>query len=100
MLQETTAEVASFTTRKNQDWFDENDVDIQELLQRKRSCHSRLLRTPVDQTAKVVYWEACCKLQVKLRAMQNNWWSELAEKIQWCADVGDLRSLYKALRAV
>ena len=62
MLQETTAEVAGFATKKNQDWFDENDAKIQELLQRKRSCHSRLLRTPVDQTAKAVYREACITL--------------------------------------
>ena len=27
-LQETTAEVAGFTTRRNQDWFAENDTEI------------------------------------------------------------------------
>ena len=36
ILQETTAEVVGLSTRKHQDWFDEADKEIQELLEKKR----------------------------------------------------------------
>ena len=37
VLQETTAEVVGLSIRKHQDWFDEADKEIQELLEKKRS---------------------------------------------------------------
>ena len=40
---ETTAEVVGLSTRKHQDWVDEVDEEFQELLEKKRSCHNRLL---------------------------------------------------------
>ena len=35
-LQETAAKLRGFSTRKDKDWFDENDDDIQKLLDEKR----------------------------------------------------------------
>ena len=52
--QETTAEVVGLSTRKQQDWFDEAK-EIQELLEKKRSCHNHLLAKPDDQAAKAAY---------------------------------------------
>ena len=43
ILQETTAEVVGLSTRKHQDWFDEADKEIQELLEKKRSCLQNLI---------------------------------------------------------
>ena len=43
VLQETTAEVAGFSSRKHKDWFDESNTEIQELLEMKCSSHQRLL---------------------------------------------------------
>ena len=37
ILQETTAEVVGLSTRKHQDWFDEADKEIQELLEKKNA---------------------------------------------------------------
>ena len=65
-LQETTAEVVGLSTRKHQDWFDEADKETQELLEKKRSCHSYLLAKPDDQAAKAAYMTACSTLQAKL----------------------------------
>ena len=66
ILQETTAEVVGLSTGRHQDWFDEA-----ELLEKKRSCHNRLLAEPDDQAAKAAYKTACSTLQAKLRTMQN-----------------------------
>ena len=52
ILQETSTEVVGLSTRKHRDWFDEADKEIQELLEKKRSCHNRLLANPDDQTGK------------------------------------------------
>ena len=32
--------------------------------------------------------------------MQNDWWTGLAERPQWYADMGDMRAFYGALKAV
>ena len=53
-LQETTAEVVGLSTRKHQDWFDEGDKEIQELIEKKRSCHNHLLAKPDDQAVKTL----------------------------------------------
>ena len=72
VLQETMAEVVGLSTRKHQDWFDEADKEIQELLEKKRSCHNHLPAKPDGQAAKAAYKPACSALQAKLRTMQNN----------------------------
>ena len=41
-LQESMAEVVGLWTRKHQDWFDETDKEIQELLQKKCFYHNHL----------------------------------------------------------
>ena len=102
ILQETTAEVVGLSTRQHQDWFDEADKEIQELLERKkkRSCHNRLLAKPDDQAANAAYKTACSTLQAKLRTVQNDWWTGIAERTQRYADMGDMPAFYEALKAV
>ena len=43
LLQETTAEDVGISSGKHEDWFDEADKEIQQLLEKKRSCHIHLL---------------------------------------------------------
>ena len=88
--QETTAEVVDLSTRKHQDWFDEANKEIQELLEKKRSGHSHLLAKPNDQAAEAAYKTACSTLQAKLRTMQNDLWAGLDERKQRYADMGDM----------
>ena len=94
------AEAVGLSTRKQKDWFDEADKEIQELLRKKCSCHNHLLAKPDDQAAKAAYKTAYSTLQAKLRTMQNDWWTGLAERTQRYADMGDKRAFYEALKAV
>ena len=87
-------QVVGLLTRKHQDWFDEADKEIQQLLEKKRSCHNRLRAEPDDQAAKAAYKTACSTLQAKLRTMQNDWWTGLAETKHQYAD------MYEALKAI
>ena len=98
ILKETAAEVIGPFTRKHQDWFEVSG--IQQLLQKKHSCHNHLLAKPDDQTAKAVYKTACSTLQAKLRTMQNDWWTEPAERTQWYADMGDMHAFYEAPKVI
>ena len=100
ILQETMVEVVGLSTRKHQDWFDEADKEIQELLRKECFCHYHLLAKPDDQAAKAAHKTACSKLQAKLRTMKNKWWTGLAERTQWYADMGDMHTFYEALKAV
>ena len=94
------SEAVGLSTRKHQDWFDKADKKIQELLEKKRSCHNHLLAKPDDQAAKAAYKAACSTLQAKLRTMQNDWWTGLVERRQRVADIGDMHPFYEALKAV
>ena len=67
---------------------------------KKRSCHNRLLAKPDDQAAKAAYKTVCSTLQAKIRTMQNDWWTGLAERTQRYADMGDMRAFYEALKVV
>ena len=100
ILQETTAETVGLPTRKHQDWFDEADMKIQELLGKKRSCHNHFLAKPDNQAVKSAYETPCSTLQAKLRTMQNDWWIGFAERTQRYADMGDVCAFYEALKAV
>ena len=90
-------EVLGFTTKKNKDWFDENNQEIQELLVKKRSSHLAQLSCPLRR---VDFYLICSILQRKLWKIQNEWWTNLAERTQQYAKLGDYKSSYKALKVV
>ena len=100
ILQEAVAEIVGLSIRKRQDWFDKADKEIQELLKKKCSRHNHLLAKPDDQAAKAAHKTASSTLQAKLRTIQNDCWTGLAERTQWYVDMGDLCAFYKALKAV
>ena len=49
---------------------------------------------------KAAFRLSCWTHQCKVRNIQNDWWSNLVERTQHCADPGDYRGLYKALKTV
>ena len=53
--QETMAEVVGLSNRKHQDWFHEGDKEIQELIEKKRSCYNHLLAKPDEQAVKAAH---------------------------------------------
>ena len=97
---QTSKEVLGFTTKKNKDWFEENNHKIQELPAKKRSAHQAHLGQPSCQEKKAAFRHSCSNLQCKLRGTQNEWWTNLAERTQLYADTGDYRGFYEALKAV
>ena len=99
-ISQTAEEVLGYTIRKKKDWLYENNQDIQELLTQKRSAHQAHLAQPSCPEKKAAFRLVCSKLQRKLREIQNEWWTNLAKSTQMCADAGDYRVFYEALKAV
>ncbi|CAI9719175.1 Hypothetical predicted protein [Octopus vulgaris] len=87
-------------TRNHQDWFDENDQEIQKLLEEKR----RLLRAHQNDTTctakKAAFNNIRSTVQAKLGLMQDAWLSAKADEIQGYADKHDTKKFYEALKAV
>lgn len=70
----TSEEVLGHTKKKNKDWFDENNKEIQDLLSKKRAAHHAHLSQPTCHVKKATFQQACSILQRKLRELQNDWW--------------------------
>ena len=70
-IMKTAEEVLGYLKRKNRDWFDENNLQIQQLLSKKRSAHQAYLAQPSSTKKKAAFRQACSILQRELRDMQN-----------------------------
>ena len=57
-------------SRKHQDWFDENDKEIQGLLEEKHQKHKAYLRNTSSVSSKTAYLNICKTVQTRLRDMQ------------------------------
>ena len=73
-------------SRKHQDWFDENDKEIQGLLEEKHQKHKAYLRNTSSVSSKTAYSNICKTVQTRLRDMQDSWLSKKADEIQSFAD--------------
>lgn len=84
-------------SRRNRDWFDENDEEIKVLLDERNRLHAAALngRSP---HARDRYKEARASVQRRLRTMENTWWASLAGEMQGYADTANQQEFYSALK--
>ena len=85
---------------KHQDWFDENDEEIQGLLEEKHQKHKAYLRDTSSVSNKAAYSNVCKADQTRLRDMQDSWLSNKADEIQSFADKKDMKKFFDALKTV
>ena len=88
------------TKRRHQDWFDENDQHIQNLLENKRTLHQMTLTPNASEEDKSRYRDACHEVQAKLRVMKDEWWDAKATEVQGFADRHEEKEFYSALKEV
>ena len=87
-------------SRKHQDWFDENDKDIQGFLEEKHQKHKAYLRNTSSVSSKTAYSNICKTVQTRLRDMQDFWLRKKADEIQSFADRKDMKKFFDALKTV
>ena len=87
-------------SRKHQDWFDENDKEIQGLLEEKHEKHKAYLRNTSSVSSKTAYSNTWKTVQTRLRDMQDSWLSKQADEIQSFADRKDMKKFFDALKTI
>ena len=90
-------EVLVYNMKKHKDWFDENNSKIQEMLAKRSVYHAHLAQMSC-KWKKTAFYPECSKLQHMLWDIQNEWKSNLTEKIQFCTDTSDQRVFYEPLK--
>uniref|UniRef100_A0A8C5P9E5 C2H2-type domain-containing protein n=1 Tax=Leptobrachium leishanense TaxID=445787 RepID=A0A8C5P9E5_9ANUR len=88
------------STRKHKDWFDENNITIQLLLEQKRRAYKALYDDPMSMAKKVALRNIRSNIQSQLRQMQDSWLSAKAEELQGFADRKDMKNFYSGLREI
>ena len=87
-------------SRKHQDWFYENDKEIQGLNEEKYQEHKANLSDTNSLSSKTAYSNICKTVQTRLRDMQDSWLSKKADAIQSFADRKDMKKFFDALKIV
>ena len=87
-------------SRKHQDWFDENDDEIQRLLEEKHRLHKAHQDDTSSVSKKAAYSNICKTVQTKLRDMQDSWLRKKTAEIQSFADIKDMKKFHDALKTI
>ncbi|BHF85870.1 hypothetical protein SprV_1002904400 [Sparganum proliferum] len=98
-IQSTALAVLGRARRQHQDWFDDNDAVISNLLAAKNRLHkANLDHFTADN--KVAFYRSRRQPQQRLREMQDAWTAHKAEEIQGYADRNEWKNFFSALKAV
>jgi len=89
-----------FRRRRHQDWFDENDIEISNLLARKNRAYAAWLADPKSNTKLEQFKHLRQTAQSELRKIQNDWWRNKPVNLQQFAVRHNTRSFYEALREI
>ena len=97
-LFETTKDTIGLSKRSHQDWFDQNNSEIQDLLTRKNNAHLAAMNHPNSPQAQNTFRTLRAEAQRELRKLKNDWWTNKAAEIQGFADKNDHQHFYDAIK--
>jgi hypothetical protein len=100
LVYSTASDILGKTSRRHQDWFDQNSTEIQQLLEEKHRLHRAYMNDPKSTSKKDAFSNIKRTVQQKLRTMQDTWLSNKADEIQAYADKHDMKNFYSALNAI
>ncbi|BHF81620.1 hypothetical protein SprV_0802475300 [Sparganum proliferum] len=98
-IQSTALAVLGRARRQHQDWFDDNDAVISNLLTEKNRLHKAYVDHP-NADKKAAFYRSRRHLQQRLREMQDAWTARKAEEIQGYADRNEWKNFFAAIKAV
>nr|VZI31776.1 unnamed protein product [Spirometra erinaceieuropaei] len=98
-VQSTALAVLGRAPRQHQDWFDDNDAAISNLLSEKNRLHKAYVDHPTEDN-KAAFYRSRRQLQQRLREMQDAWTARKAEEIQGYADRNEWKNFFSAIKTV
>ncbi|BHF66146.1 hypothetical protein SprV_0200916000 [Sparganum proliferum] len=98
-VQSTALAVLGRARRQHQDWFDDNDAVISNLLAEKNRLHKAYVDHPTTDN-KAAFYRSRRHLQQRLREMQDAWTARKAEEIQGYADRDEWKNFLSAIKTV
>ncbi|BHF82238.1 hypothetical protein SprV_0802537500 [Sparganum proliferum] len=98
-VQSTALAVLGHARRQHQDWFDDNDAVISNLLAGQYRLYKAYVDHLIDDN-KAAFYRNRRHLQQRLREMQGAWTARKAEKIQGYADRNEWKNFFSAIKAV
>ncbi|BHF85016.1 hypothetical protein SprV_1002817400 [Sparganum proliferum] len=98
-IQSTALDVLGRARRQHQDWFDDNDAAISNLLTEKNRLHKAYVDHPTADN-KAAFYRCRHQLQQRLREMQDAWTARKADEIQGYADRNEWKNFFSAIKAV
>ncbi|XP_048577995.1 craniofacial development protein 2-like [Nematostella vectensis] len=87
-------------TRKHQDWFDENNEAIENLLARKNKAFMEWQNDPSSAAKKDRFKSLQYLAQQEIRTMRDQWWEKKAEEIQGFADSNNSKHFFSSFKTV
>ncbi|XP_064115083.1 uncharacterized protein LOC135221191 [Macrobrachium nipponense] len=85
---------------EHQDWFDQNDATIQDLIQKARKYLFEHLNDAKSETKKKIHCTAKAQIQNATREMKNKWLTDKANELQSFFDRNDMRSLFSGMKTI
>ena len=93
-------EVLGLPVRKHQDWFDDNNTEIQSLIKHMHDSHRSWINDRLSSSKKQTYQQCKRQVQSSLRKMKESWWATKAAELQEAANKKDSKSFYEGLKRV
>ncbi|XP_076057287.1 uncharacterized protein LOC143034827 [Oratosquilla oratoria] len=86
--------------RKHQDWFDDNDETLKELIDQKRKAYITLQNEPKSATKRELFKKCKAAVQRTTRTLKNQWWREKPREILQLADANNTRGFFNAMKEI
>jgi exonuclease III len=86
--------------RVHQDWFDENDERITQLLSEKNKAYMEWQNDPTSVSKADKFKHLRSKAQKEIREMKDKWWDQKADEVQRFADSHNSKQFFNSLKAV
>ena len=93
-------EVLELPVQKHQDWFDDNNTEVQLLIEQMYSSHRAWINDKNSSIKTQAYSKCKNQVQSALRKMKEAWWSAKATEPQQPLDRKDSKAVYDSLKKV
>ena len=100
VLHDTAQNLLGKTTRKHQNWFDQNDDVISEAISHKRAALDASRTQPTCLMKKRTYQEAKAEVQNLTRTLKDAFWRNEAADIKEIAEKNNSRAFFAATKAI